>query len=238
MSQPNLFTLDTWDRHENLVLEVFQCALVRLEGESELPEDERELNRKLYFLAKTENLRLIRAGRRLGSTIIPDSPNLPIDEHAESRARESKRPDFQCELIDAQAGEYLVYALECKRLGRPKPRTWVLNENYTKKGVQRFMDSESGYGEGAASGAMIGYLQTMSPDEILKEVNGYAETVSVPAINRTEAHWIDRGVTRLNQTLDRKVSPSPFRLRHLWADLRHRYATNASRSSAGGVNAG
>ncbi|MCK4341929.1 MAG: hypothetical protein KAY37_09430 [Phycisphaerae bacterium] len=228
MSRPNLFTLDTWGRHENLVLEVFQCALVRLESESELPEDERELNRKLYFRAKEENLRLTRAGRGLGSTIIPDSPNPPIDENAESRARESKRPDFQCELIDAQAGEYLVYALECKRLGRPKPSGWVLNRNYTKHGVQRFMDPESGYGEGAESGAMIGYLQTMSPDEILKEVNGHAKKVNMPSIHRETDEWIDRGVTRLDQTLNRMVSPSPFRLRHLWIDLRHRYSTEAS----------
>lgn len=147
MSRPNLFTLDSWGRHENLVLEVFRCALMRLERQSELPENEIELNRKLYFRAKEENLRLTRAGIGLGATIVPDSPNLPIDENAESRERESKRPDFQCELIDAQAGEYLVYALECKRLGRPKPSGWVLNENYTTRGVQRFMDPESGYGE-------------------------------------------------------------------------------------------
>ena len=223
MSQPNLFTLDTWGRHENLVLEVFQCALVRLEGESELPEDEKELNRKLYFLAKEERLRLTRAGRDLGSTIIPDSPNLPIDENAESRARESKRPDFQCELIDAQAGEYLVYALECKRLGRPKPPSWVLNRNYTEEGVLRFMKPDHGYGEDAPSGAMIGYLQTMLPDEILKEVNDYAEEFNVPAIDRPDGDWIDRGVTWLSQTLNRKVSPSPFRLRHLWVDLRSQW---------------
>ena len=233
MSRPNLFTLDTWGRHEKLVLEVFRCALLRLEDESQLPEDEKELNRKLYFRAKEENLRLTRAGRGLGSTIIPDSGNLPIDENTESRVRESKRPDFQCELIDAQAGEYLVYALECKRLGRPKPSGWVLNRNYTTNGVQRFMDPERGYGEGAASGAMIGYLQTMSPNEILKEVNGYAEKVNVPAINRTAGHWIDRGVTRLNQTLDRKMSPSPFRLHHIWLDLHHHYAKNAPRARAG-----
>jgi len=164
----------------------------------------------------------------VGLAIIPDSPNLPIDENAESRARESQRPDFQCELIDAQAGEYLVYALECKRLGRPTSSSWVLNRNYTKEGVKRFMDPGSGYGEGVASGAMIGYLQTMSPDETLEKVNGYAAKINVPAIKREADEWIDRGVTRLNQTLDRKVSPSPFRLRHLWVDLRHRYSTDAS----------
>jgi len=133
-----------------------------------------------------------------------------------------------CGLVDAQAEADLFFALECKRLGRPSSPGWVLNENYTNHGVVRFVDPDWGYGEGAASGAMIGYLQTMSPDETLEEVNGYAEKVDVPAIEREADEWIDRGVTRLNQTLDRKVSPSLFRLRHLWVDLRHRYATNAS----------
>ena len=228
MSQPNLFTLDTWNRHETLVLEVFQCALVRLEGEPQLPEDERELNRKLYFRAREENLRLTRAGRGLGSTIIPDSPNLPIDEDAASRARESKRPDFQCELIDAHAGEFLVYAIECKRLGWPKPSSWVLNRNYTTYGVLRFIEPEAGYGEGVTSGAMIGYIQTMSPTDILREVNDYAMEVNVPRIERAGDEWGDRGITRLDQTLEREVPPSPFRLRHLWGDLRHRYAAASS----------
>ena len=233
LSRPNLLTLDTWGRHEDLVLEVFRCALLRLESEPDLPEGEIELNRKLYFRAREQNIRLVRTGRGLASTPVPDSPNLPIDEHAESRARESKRPDFQCELIDAQAGECLVYALECKRLGKRSAGGSVFNTLYTEEGVRRFMDANSGYGEGAASGAMIGYLQTMPPDEILKEVNGHAQDVNVPAIERADGHWIDTGVTRLNQTLDREVAPSPFRLRHLWVDLRRHYAPNASRSRAG-----
>lgn len=232
MSRPNLFTLDTWGRHEQLVLEVFQCALLRLKRESQLPEDENELNRTLYFRAKEENLRLIRAGRGLRSTIVPDRGNLPLKEHAESRARESKRPDFQCELIDDQAGEYMVYALECKRLGRPKPPGWVLNRNYSTDGVRRYMDSESGYGEGAVSGAMIGYVQTMSPGDILKEVNSYAEKIEVPAIKSESDKWNDRGTTQLNQTLDREVAPSPFTLHHLWLDLRHHYATSTPRARA------
>lgn len=223
MSRPNLLKLNTWKRHECLVLEVFQCALVRLESESQLPEDERELNRKLFFRAREENLRLRRTGRGLVSSIIPDSPNLPIDENAESRTREFKKPDFQCELIDAQAGEFLVYALECKRLGLRLQSGWTLNRNYTTDGVKRFMEPDWGYGEGASSGAMIGYLQTMSPDEILKEVNDYAEKINVPALKREADDWIDNSVTRLNQDLARKVSPSPFKLRHLWVDLTHRY---------------
>ena len=67
---------------------------------------------------------------------------------------------------------------------------------------------------------MIGYLQTMSSDDILEEVNGYADEVNVPPIGRVDDQWIDRGVTRLGQELHREVDPSPFRLVHLWVDLR------------------
>ena len=232
MSRPNLFKLDTWGRHENLVLEVFDCALVRLEGESNLPEDEDELNRKVYSLALKENRRLLQIGRGCRSPIMYESRNQPTSETPKPLAREWKRPDFKCGFVDSQSEYPLFLDVECKRLGRPTSSGWVLNRNYTTNGVQRFMDPESGYGEGAASGAMIGYLQTMSPDEILTEVNGYAEEVNVPAINRTGGHWNDRGVTRLNHTLVRKMSPSPFQLRHLWLDLRHRYSTQSSVSLA------
>lgn len=162
-----------------------------------------------------------------------ESRNQPTSETPEPLAREWTRPDFKCGFVDPQSEYPLFLDVECKRLGNPSSGGSVFNKLYAEKGVRRFMDADSGYGEGAPSGAMIGYLQSMSADETLEEVNGYAKEVNVPPIDRTEAHWIDRGVTRLNQTLDRKVSPSPFGLRHLWVDLRHRYATNASRSCAG-----
>lgn len=232
MSRPNLFTLDTWGRHENSVLKVFRCALLRLEAESELPEKEDELNRKLLFHVRSENYRLIKEGQGCRSNIYYECANQPVVEDKDRAAREWKRPDFMCGLVDAQAELDLFFALECKRLGRPSSPGWILNENYTKNGVLRFVDPGWGYGEGATSGAMIGYRQTMSGDNTLKEVNAYAEKVNVPTINRPDGQWIDRGVTRLNQTLDRKVSPSPFSLRHLWLDLRHRYSTKSAVSHA------
>ena len=236
MSRPNLFTLDTWGRHENLVLEVFRCALVRLEGESDLPEDENRLNRKVYFLVLKENRRLLEEGRGCRSPIMYESRNQPAAETPDPLEREWKRPDFKCGFVDSQSEYPLFLDLECKRLGHRSSGGSVFNKLYIEKGVRRFIDVDSGYGEGVTSGAMIGYLQTMSPDDILNEVNGYATKVNVPAINGTDRPWIDRGVTRLNQTLGRKMSPSPFLLRHLWLDLRHRYATHTSRSR-GGVNA-
>ena len=224
MSRPNLLTLDTWSRHERAVLEVFCRALERLENAPErLPEDEAELNRKLFFLAKKENHNLRQAGRGLSSTPFPDSPNLPLEEDPKSRSRESKRPDFQCGLIDDQTGKDLIYAIECKRLGHPSSPRWVLNKNYTSDGVRRFIDPDYGYGEGATSGAMIGYLQSMPPETVLQEVNEFAAQADVPAIQRATGQWIDRGVSRLDQMLARRVWPSPFALTHLWVDLRHRY---------------
>ncbi len=233
MIRPNLLTLDTWRRHENLVLEVFQCALLRLEAESELPEREDDLNRKLLFHVRGENYRLIKEDRGCHSNIYSECGNQPVVKDQDRADREWKRPDFMCGLVDAQAESDLFFALECKRLGRPSSPGWILNENYTKHGVLRFVDPDWGYGEGETSGAMIGYCQTMSGDDILKEVNGYGKKVKMPSLHREADEWIDRSVTRLNQELDRKVSPSPFRLRHLWLDLRHRYATNASRSRVG-----
>ena len=233
MTRPNLFTLDTWASHERLVLEVFRCALLRLQAEPELPENEDGLNRKLLFHVRSENYRLIKAGRGCRSNVYYECANQPITEDKDRAGRECKRPDFMCGLVDAQAETDLFFALECKRLGRPSSRGWILNENYTRHGVLRFVDPAWGYGEGAESGAMMGYCQTMSADDILREVNGYAERVNLPAIERAEDEWVHRGFTRLNQTLDRRVSPSPFRLRHLWVDLCHRYSTETSATRAG-----
>ena len=224
MSRPNLFKLDTWGRHARAVLDVFRCALISLERQSDLPEGEVPLNRKLYFRAKEENYRRSREGISLTFTIIPDSPNLPIDENAESPARESKRPDFQCVLSDSHAGLELSFTVECKRLGHPPTSSHVLNRNYITEGVLRFKSPDHGYGEGASSGAMIGYVQSMQPDEILRDVNDYASEAKVEAVKKADAEWKERGVTKLNQELKRSVQPSPFTLDHMWLDLRHKYS--------------
>lgn len=231
MSRPNLFTLDTWGRHERSVLEVFQFALLRLEAESGLPEKEDELNRKLLFHARSENYRLVREGRGCRSNVYYECANQPVAEDKDRAGRERKRPDFMCGLVDAQAETDLFFALECKRLGRASSSGWILNENYTNHGVRRFVEPSWGYGEGATSGAMIGYLQTMPPNTTLQEVNAYAREHNVPAISTESKGWNDRSVTRLEQVLDRQVSPSPFKLRHLWMDLQHRYTTEAHRKA-------
>lgn len=227
MSRPNLFALDTWGRHENSVLEVFRCALLRLVAESELPEKEDELNKKLLFHVRRANYQLIRKGRGCHSNIYSECRNQPVAEDEHRAGREQKRPDFTCGLVDAQAEADLFFVLEGKRLGLPSSSGWVLNKNYTSHGVLRFVNPNFGYGEGATSGAMIGYCQTMVGNDILKEVNVYGKENEVSSICGP-AKWHDRGVATLNQTLERKTSPSPFKLMHLWVDLRHGYQAKAT----------
>ena len=80
MTRPNLFTLDTWGRHETSVLEVFQCALIHLEAETELPEKEDALNRKLLYHVRSENHRLLNEGRGCHSTVVYECANQPVVE--------------------------------------------------------------------------------------------------------------------------------------------------------------
>ncbi len=88
MSRPNLFTLDIWGRHVDLVLEVFECALEALEAESALPEKEDPLNRELLFRARTENYRLTKEGRGCTSNIYYECANQPVENDEDRGARE------------------------------------------------------------------------------------------------------------------------------------------------------
>src|ERR1041384_3072607 len=49
---------------------------------------------------------------------------------------------------------------------------WIgLNLNYINHGVARFREVEWAYGKRVASGAMVGYWQSMEPDAMLTEIN-------------------------------------------------------------------
>jgi len=94
---------------------------------------------------------------------------------------------------------------------------------YVKNGILRFVQAEHGYGKSAPSGAMVGYIRSMTSTNILNEVNGHAARENLSNIELPVAGWCDDGVTRLEQQLDRPaVLPSPFSLRHLWVDLRRK----------------
>jgi hypothetical protein len=177
------------------------------------------LNRRLLFLARRENYRLIKKGRGCRSNIYYEASNQPAVDDAIRAGREWKRPDFTCGLVDAQAGVDRFMAIEGKRLGEPPSPSWVLNENYINNGIWRFIDDEWAYGKDTASGIMIGYIQTMAFTGILKEVNGCGKTKRVPALRPSRARRIG-SIVRMQHSFPRCFPLTPFRLVHIWVHIR------------------
>jgi hypothetical protein len=148
-----------------------------------------------------------------------------MDEEARE-ARLRNRPDFTCGFHDDLAENYaesdIFYTIECKRLGLPASHSWILNTNYVHNAIIRFEDPESGYAAGAGSGMMVGYMQSIEPAEILAEVNDVLVISGMNIMTLSPKSWVLKSVTSLNpHSFSRRLQPSPFRLNHLWVDLRH-----------------
>jgi hypothetical protein len=224
MKQPSIPALRTWYEHERRVLEIVCHALAELRQGQPLPEDEPGLNRKLHFCMRRVNTRLSRQGRGVPCAPVWEGQNQPLVDDETRAVREDKRPDFQCGFVNLQESDddraSMFYTIECKRLGRAADR-WVFNVNYVDKGVLRFVIEDYGYGKATPSGAMVGYVQSMEFAQILADVNGAASKRSLPPIVLEDDAWSEDGVSRLSHRLTRPASLlSPFRLRHLWVDVR------------------
>jgi hypothetical protein len=225
VKQPLISGERIWSNHERRVLRVFENALKLLIDENDLDVGENILNRKLYFCIKKANAVLLTQNEGIEFPIMYEANNQPDADDEQRVQREDKRPDFQWGLIDETERDPLrqdkFYVIECKRLGKPVNGQWVFNENYVGSGIRRFIQPEHGYGKSAPSGAMIGYIRSMTSEDILNEVNGYAEEKGISSVTLSDSGWVDEGVSRLDQELNRpQVPPSPFSLRHLWVDLR------------------
>lgn len=239
MSQPRLSQLDTWSKMEKKIHTVLDQALDLLTREDELPEQENKITRKLYFC-------LLRADRNLkrSSTLWHSLPppyceanNQPFAEDEEKSTREDKRPDVQYGFYDEDEPDDLLsakqYIIECKRLGKKVRSNWALNENYIQYGIMRFISEEHAYGKGVRSGAMIGYVQNMEPEDILSEVNAAAiaqhlQTLSDPSIMLSEDGWKESNTSQLRSEFERTFPYSPFLLYHFWVDLRTHYLPSNS----------
>jgi hypothetical protein len=221
-TSPKLRSSELWRRREAKCLSIIERALRILLETTAFPESEIELNRKLHFC-------LLSASREL----YPDDEIAPLlecnnqpDPDDESRAgRELKRPDFQWVYLDRYESDVLrsskQFVLECKRLGTPPRADWVLNSNYVANGVDRFRAPEWAYGKLAPTGAMVGYVQSMQPDEILIEVNAICKGRSFPDLVIMR-HWGAGNTGRFEHTFERSFEISPFNLHHFWIDLRRR----------------
>ena len=225
MARPQLPPALTWTKYEQAVLAVFTEALRRLAERPKLPQGEEPINLALYWLCLEVHLERLKAQKSIPFVVDFDSTNQPEpDDTAESR-RLKKRPDFACAITNEQAPDFrrsqIRYSLECKRLGRAEGG-WVLNENYSERGMLRFIQTDHGYAKGCSSAAMIGYMQNMEPDDVLGEVNDFAQRRTIPSLSRAAAAWAAKNVTRLSQNqLTRNFDPNPLQLKHLWLDLRH-----------------
>lgn len=224
MTRPRLSTALTWEKFQHSVLSVFTESLRRLAARQELPRSEEPINFELLMVSRDVLFEKVQAGTCLSFLIFSDIPNQPeTDDTAESR-RLKKRPDFKCAITDEHAqdaGRYQVYyVVECKRLGQAE-QNWVLNENYCEHGMLRFIRTEHGYAKTSASAAMVGYLQSMTPDEVLEEVNTHAATKNIPSLVRAASAWAAKDVTVLSNRVVRDDAQTALDLNHLWLDLRH-----------------
>ncbi len=218
---PRLRALKIWARREERFLAIIERALQLLRAENDLPEAECDLNRRFYF-------QLLQASRELfpADPVAPISEcnNQPDPDDQARAAREHKRPDFQWIYLDKYepdpAGSSRQFTLECKRLGAPRRADWVLNVNYVTDGICRFRDSAWAYGQRFSRGAMVGYWQSMELGEIIKEVNQEASRNALPEVAPGGVP-IPNGY-RSEHTFDRTFPASPFRLQHIWVDLRAR----------------
>ena len=134
------------------------------------------------------------------------------------------------EIEKSQIPLNFYFHIECKRLGSPIS-SGKLTLKYVKDGIRRFIDESHRYGQHTQSGAMIGYLEDMTRNEIYQEVNAEIEAVKqallppskITPLLLSQAGWQDNAASRLSNNLERSFPITPFTLWHFWVDLRNRY---------------
>lgn len=225
MLRPTFTPALNWSTYEQAVLDVFTEALNRLGQQETLPQGEEAINLELYWKCREVHLEYLRANKSIPFVIDFDSTNQPEPDDTANSRRLKKRPDFACALTNEQAidvqSSQIRYTLECKRLGTASGK-WAFTENYSEHGILRFRKSDHSYAKGSTSATVIGYVQNMSDDELLKEVNEHAKARNIPSLSMAATSWATKTVAQLNQNpLVRDFDPTPIQLRHLWMDLRH-----------------
>ncbi len=217
-----------WQRHEELILGVFIRALKMLRLERNLPAAENRINETLCVKARRAYFKLPLIQRPAFFGLFLEPQNQPQTEDDVGKEFLLKKPDFKWRLENKTdpdpATAIRNYDIECKRLGKPLRRDRVLNEDYVKNGILRFLNVKHSYGKGMALGAMIGYVQNMEFKDILKEVNQSItqfQTHKIPSIKFSAKKTGSKEIIETSQKLNRtEISPSSFNLRHIWVDLR------------------
>jgi hypothetical protein len=217
---PSFITL--WKRHERLYLEVFSIALRELSGKDSLSGDEDTISEILICI-----LNRVCFSKHDVETPGWEAPIAPKSDNELKGGKIRKRPDFTCKCLNpgAESPEEHEISLhvECKRLGSPTIASWNLNENYVINGIKRFDCKIHEYGKRAPSGMMIGYIISMTPAEIEKEVNGY-QRKHLPDYTHIMIKSDVKVLFQAHQKVYRRnIEPVQFELIHLWVDLRDKY---------------
>ena len=216
--------LSIWTDHVNLYLEVFTRALRKLQSVS-VSGDEDSISQHLCALLPEECFQLGQDGRAVP---VPqwEKPQQPQTLSEVGQEHILKRPDFTCDFVDTSAKSVDDYSIplhiECKRLGQPTSRAWIFNENYVTKGIARFDLKSHKYGNRASSGIMIGYIISMTPEELQSQVNSCIED-SLPDIPQLQFAFSGAPLQSQHSFARKHVLPTPFTLIHLWVDIRKHY---------------
>jgi hypothetical protein len=209
---------DAWENWEKSVLEIFSMALRELLSRKPLPEEEKDLNRLLTIIVRECRRKwCLTNDMELPGHPIFQAKGQPTTGDAVKKPKEDKIPDFTWGFTDYLNGVDKNYHVECKRLKEDK---YLYCREYVVNGMKRFVEEEWSYGFGCESGLMIGYIQGMEFKDILHWVNHYAKKHSFSPLN-LRGSWNKKSISRLENNLKRpKVPISPFKLAHLWVDLR------------------
>jgi hypothetical protein len=217
---------NSWGNFKKHVIDLIIEALLMLRQRDDLVKSEFVLNRLFYLCLIEATYKLTEADPTFNLPLPAyDGRNPPHPKDKRKAKREDNRPDIYWTLMDHEANYpdwCRTFALEGKRLGEPTSRTWVLNRNYVTKGILRFFQEDKGYGKGCEVGAMVGYVQNKSFDEILDEVNLHITTYeqSIPLLTLPDDGWKHQGVSCLSHAFQRSYIPLCFFLQHFWIDMK------------------
>ena len=226
MARRRICFAELWNRHEGLYRRIFVQALIRLAAESSISGDENSISKHLSTIVVTVCREIANTENREVQLPASDGLNQPVhvDEMQEDFTR--TRPDFTCNCINPRAEsneDYLIpFHIECKLLGEPTSTTWILNTNYVTHGIARFDLESHRYGNRASSGIMIGYIISMTPEQIQTEVNSCIEK-KLPDVPPLVFALSDVPLQSQHRFARRHVTPTPFTLIHLWVDIRSNY---------------
>lgn len=220
--RPSLVNPRLWVTRRAFYYAVFERALMLLRDKQPLPIQEQELTRELSFTSVTARRQLDPTGRFDRPRF--EAQNLPDPASNCRQPHEFKRPDIQWihddESVTDDRFREKAFVIECKRLGAPTSPQWILNEQYVIGGIVRFSSPEHRYGCYMSEGAMIAFVQSRDLPDVLTEINRYAKAANQPTLRLGATGWVIKGVSRLEHEFKRKFANSPFRLMHIWLDVR------------------